>query len=280
MTPQEDASPRATPQPVRGGLVWRLVTSAIGIPLLLAVIYVGGPLYVAVVAVALAAGVFEFVRALKVGDNGLTLVAIAGTAALAGAAAWSSAAVAGALSLSVAASLVVLVLSGEVPVRLPAWGLALAGLLYVGLLGQHFVALRELAEGRDWVLLALFTTFATDTGAYAVGRFIGRHKLAPTISPGKTVEGAVGGLVAGAVAAWALARVLGLDQPVVAMLVLGAVAAVAGQLGDLAESLIKRSAGVKDMGTLLPGHGGVLDRLDSLLFVVPLVYYVARWWST
>src|SRR5205085_1718779 len=107
-------------------------------------------------------------------------------------------------------------------------------------------------------------------------RLLGRHKLAPRISPGKTVEGAAGGLVAGAVAAWALNRLLGLDQADAGMLLLGAGAAVAGQFGDLAESLLKRTAGVKDMSNLLPGHGGVLDRLDSLLFVAPLVYYAAR----
>ena len=110
----------------------------------------------------------------------------------------------------------------------------------------------------------------------AVGRLLGRHKLAPRISPGKTVEGGLGGLLAGALAAWALNRLLGLEKPDLAMALLGAGAAVAGQLGDLAESLLKRTAGIKDMGNLLPGHGGILDRLDSLLFVAPLVYYAAR----
>jgi phosphatidate cytidylyltransferase len=157
------------------------------------------------------------------------------------------------------------------------WGVIVAGALYPGLLGSYLVGLRFLGDGRDWVLLAIFTTFATDTGAYAVGRLLGRRKLAPRISPGKTVEGGVGGLVAAAAVCVALGELLGLDQPVALMLALGAAIGVAGQLGDLSESLLKRSLGVKDMGHIFPGHGGVLDRLDSILFVAPLVYYVVRY---
>ena len=280
MTDAGEASLPLPGAPARSGLVWRLATAAVGIPLLLGVIYIGGPLYVLTVGVALAIGLVEFTRALRLTDTRLTVVlAVAAVAAAAGASRGADAVIAAAAA-GTAASLVVLVVGGQIPVALDEWALALAGFLYVALLGQYFVALRWLDDGREWVYLAAFTTFATDTGAYAVGRLLGRHKLAPRISPAKTVEGGLGGLVAGALAAAALNRLLGLNQPDAAMLALGAGAAVAGQLGDLAESLIKRSAGVKDMGTLLPGHGGVLDRLDSLLFVIPLVYAAVRWWLT
>ena len=268
----------AAGEPVRAGLGWRLVTAAAGIPLVLGVIHLGGLAFVFVVAAALIGGYTEFARALKLRGTGLIavgVVTVAGLVVSASAAGDDQAAV---IAIGAAASLVVLIVTGNVPAQLDGWGLSLAGVLYVGLLGQYIVQLRELEHGRDWLLLAIFTTFATDTGAYVTGRLFGRRALAPRLSPSKTVEGAVGGLFAGAVAAVALSRLLDLGQTASVMLALGGAAAVAGQLGDLAESLIKRSAGVKDMSSLLPGHGGVLDRLDSLLFVVPLVYLAVRGW--
>jgi phosphatidate cytidylyltransferase len=280
MTGPPEAVPPVPAAPPRSGLGWRLATAAVGIPLLLGVIYIGGALYLLVIGAALTVGLFEFARAFRLADTRLTGLLAAATVAAAAGAARGPAAVLAAVAAGTAASLVVLILRGRIPPALNDWALALAGFLYVALLGQYFVALRWLDDGRAWVYLAAFTTFATDTGAYAVGRLLGRHKLAPRISPGKTVEGGLGGLVAGALAAVALNRLLGLDHADAAMLALGAGAAVAGQLGDLAESLIKRVAGVKDMGALLPGHGGILDRLDSLLFVVPLIYAAARWWLT
>jgi len=149
--------------------------------------------------------------------------------------------------------------------------------LYVGWLGQHLLLVRRLHDGLAWTLLLLLATFATDTGAYAAGRLLGRHKLAPRVSPAKTVEGAVGGLVMAVVAVVALDYLLELPHRLPMMIVLGLAVGAAAELGDLAESLIKRRLGVKDMGHLFPGHGGVLDRLDSLLFVAPVLYYFVRW---
>ncbi len=267
----------AVKEPARSGFTWRLITAVIGIPVVIALVWLGGPIFAAVVAVALGIGYWEFQRARKQEPRPATILLIGGAAPRAVAALADEGAVLPVLTAGVLASLLLLIAANAVPEHLNDWGLGLAGLLYVGLLGQHAVALRELDDGRNWLFLAIFTTFATDTGAYAVGRLLGRHKLAPRLSPAKTIEGAAGGLIAGAIAAWGLGLLLDLDQPAVAMLALGAAAAVAGQAGDLAESLIKRSAGVKDMGTIFPGHGGVLDRLDSLLFVIPLVYYAVRW---
>ena len=122
-------------------------------------------------------------------------------------------------------------------------------------------------------------TWVTDTGAYFVGRSVGRHKLIPSVSPGKSVEGALGGLVLAIVAAWLYERTVLVPVAHLAFvpgaaLLFGAVVSAAAQVGDLAESLIKREAGVKDSSHVIPGHGGVLDRLDSLLFVLPTAYWL------
>jgi phosphatidate cytidylyltransferase len=132
------------------------------------------------------------------------------------------------------------------------------------------------ALGLGWYLLAQIVTWLTDVGAYLVGRSIGRHKLAPAISPGKTIEGGLGGLILGALAALACSVAFGLPLHPLVALAIGALLSAIGQAGDLAESLIKRQAGVKDSGSLIPGHGGVFDRIDSLLVVVTVTYYLAR----
>jgi len=152
------------------------------------------------------------------------------------------------------------------------------GVVYVVLLGGHLVALRTGFEERlSAHLLSFFfmVLMGSDTGAYYVGRAIGKHKLAPTISPGKTWEGVVGGVVAGLALA-AVAHFWFFNElPLKWALPLAAVMTVLGILGDLTESALKRGAGAKDAAKLLPGHGGVLDRLDSLLFNAPLIYYFA-----
>lgn len=129
--------------------------------------------------------------------------------------------------------------------------------------------------GPAWVALVFAVTFANDTGAYFAGRAFGRHKLAPAISPGKTLEGAVGGLAASLIVVF-VAR--GLFMPMLTVrdcLMIGIPAAILGPVGDLVESLIKRSAGAKDSGRLIPGHGGILDRIDALLFAGAYVYLYA-----
>ncbi len=145
-----------------------------------------------------------------------------------------------------------------------AW--LIAGPLYVGGLFASLGRIHAGEHGGAWVLLAMWIAWSSDTGAYFAGRFFGRHKLAPRVSPAKTIEGAVGGWVAsltGAVAAhyWFMPSL-----PLVNALALAAIANVFGQAGDLVESLVKRSTGVKDSGNILPGHGGMLDRVDALMF--------------
>lgn len=159
--------------------------------------------------------------------------------------------------------------------RVEKIGRHLLGFLYISFLVSHFILLGKLESGRLLALFVLVSTYFGDTTAFYVGRGWGRRKLAPRISPGKTVEGAWGA-VAGSAAGALLAKFLFLDQlPWFHALPLGAAIGLLGQLGDLWESLLKRSAHVKDSGALIPGHGGLLDRVDSVLFAVPLVYYYA-----
>lgn len=162
------------------------------------------------------------------------------------------------------------------------WSWSVAGALYIGWLLGHWGATFALPGGRDLVIFGLFTTFSYDTFAYFTGRAIGRHKLAPHLSAGKTWEGVGGGLLMSVAIGLLLRRLLvglvgGFPFGTVATVVVALCVALAAQTGDLVESAIKRSAGVKDAGTILPGHGGMLDRFDSLLFVGPMLYYLSLW---
>jgi phosphatidate cytidylyltransferase len=161
------------------------------------------------------------------------------------------------------------------------WVWTVAGILYIGWLLGYLVALRGLDgdQGRNWVFLTLFGTFASDTAAYFVGRAVGKHKLAPDISPGKTGEGAVAGGIGAMVMSLFFILPTPFQLPInwAEALVIGLLVSVFGQLGDLAESLFKRNMGIKDSSNFLPGHGGLLDRLDSLIFAGVVVYYYAVW---
>lgn len=147
------------------------------------------------------------------------------------------------------------------------------GPLYIGLCLGHLLATRALPDGEFLIFGLFLVTWAADTGAYYAGTTLGRHKLAPSISPNKTVEGLAGGLVA-AIAAAFLAQAWFLPSLTVTdCAAVGCLLTAAGLFGDLAESAMKRGAGVKDSGSVIPGHGGMLDRLDSLLFTAPAFYY-------
>jgi phosphatidate cytidylyltransferase len=153
---------------------------------------------------------------------------------------------------------------------------ALAGLIYVPMLGCVWPLLKQ-DFGPQWLFLALALAFSSDTLAYFAGRGFGKHKLYEAVSPKKTVEGSIGGLFGGVIAMVGMGHFwLAPQLPIVHAVVLGVVGSVLGQLGDLVESMIKRTFGVKDSGNVLPGHGGMLDRVDGLLFVAPLVYYYAK----
>jgi phosphatidate cytidylyltransferase len=176
----------------------------------------------------------------------------------------------------VATATLVLFEPGEIGASGRRLGAATLGIFYLGTLSAPLALLkREAPHGAAWVLLSIAVSFGNDTGAYFAGRAFGRHKLYPLVSPGKTVEGGVGGLAAGLLI-MLVARLIAAPWLTLGDCLLVAIpAGIVGPIGDLVESLIKRAAGVKDSGRLLPGHGGMLDRIDALLFVAAWVYVYA-----
>ena len=183
------------------------------------------------------------------------------------------------LTSAVMLSLVWFLLRPQKDKAFSGWAWTIGGILYVGWLLSYLVALRGLDDGRNWVFFALFTTFASDTAAFFSGRALGRHHLAPYISPGKTWEGVIGGILGAIIVSlfFILPTPLILHLNWGQAILLGLMVSIFGQLGDLVESLFKRNMGVKDSGRLIPGHGGVLDRMDSIVFAGVVVYYYAIW---
>jgi phosphatidate cytidylyltransferase len=149
----------------------------------------------------------------------------------------------------------------------------LQGIIYIPLLLLFLVLLRNGTDGMLWLTLLLCVIFAGDTSAYYSGRHLGRHKLAPAVSPGKTVEGAIGGLTANLVVGAGFKTLFLPDLPWALSLILFLVVGIMGQVGDLFESALKRTSNIKDSGGLLPGHGGFMDRIDALLFAAPIAYF-------
>jgi phosphatidate cytidylyltransferase len=207
---------------------------------------------------------------------------LAGVGLLGGAAVTASFAAGGAVP-AVLGGVVLAVLTAALrrPRGAPAaWepaAVTLLGICYVNWLLGHALWLRDLGEGADWVLLLVWVTWIGETAAYVVGSCLGRHKLAPVTSPRKTVEGAVAQLAVSPLAvllaqAWFMPSLTGRDVVLVGLLL-----GVAGQVGDLVESALKRSVGTKDTGGIIPGHGGILDRLDGLLFNAPVLFYYVSW---
>jgi phosphatidate cytidylyltransferase len=154
------------------------------------------------------------------------------------------------------------------------WALTVTGGLYLGLCGACLIELRSLGDGLWWTLTTVFSIMFADTGAYFIGRALGRHKLAPKLSPGKTWEGYLGGVIVGSLVTALLASVWRIGA--VHGLVLGLLIAILAPLGDLAISMIKRHVGVKDSSNLIPGHGGALDRVDSILWAAVIGYYYTQ----
>jgi phosphatidate cytidylyltransferase len=148
------------------------------------------------------------------------------------------------------------------------------GFFYIGFLGAHVVLIFKTASGSSWLILLFVIIAMSDSCAYYAGRAFGRHKLCPAISPGKTIEGFIGGLMGATIASLVLSSFLFPQIRLVTIAVIAIVTSCLGVIGDLVESVMKRSLNIKDSGSILPGHGGILDRMDSLLVSAPPFYYM------
>lgn len=269
-------------------LTKRILLSLVGIPLTLGLIYAGGWIFVAALGAIAAIGSWELYRMARAAGNdpldnaGIAIAAGIPLAVHAGYLGVFRVSLTMAMVVFLALTATVIWARGVQGKPLVTLGLTVVGIVYPGLvaymypLRYHDYAVGALA-GTVLLMLPIAVTWATDTGAYAFGRMFGKRKLIPSVSPAKTVEGALGGLLAAVTGTWLY--VMFLMQPFAQLSVLplgvilfGLSIGVVGQIGDLSESLFKRDAGVKDSGTLLPGHGGILDRFDSLLFVLPVAY--------
>ena len=153
-------------------------------------------------------------------------------------------------------------------------GIALFGILFIAFLLAYVSLIRNMPNGRVWVLFLIITVWTGDISAFLIGSFLGRNRLYPKISPNKTFEGLAGAIVGSIVVAAAFSRLFIPNLKIGSCILLAIGLGILGQLGDFAESMLKRSAHVKDSGTLIPGHGGMLDRLDSFLFSAPFLHYV------
>lgn len=275
----------------------RLLTAAIALPILIASIilpwYIPQTvwIFVAIAVAALLTGLFEFYSLTKKlelkADAG---IAYLGAAALTVSFIFDAPAKAPDLLILTLALFVIAVLISQsfrfqvdFTKMLAGVSVTILGVLYIVFLGGFLISIRVGFENTaglstDLLLYFFIVMFGSDAGAYFVGRSFGKHKLAPKISPGKTVEGLIGGIMAAAGLAALCTLTFFQELPYQYSIPLAIVMASVGVLGDLAESAIKRGSKTKDTATTLPGHGGLLDRLDSLLFNAPILYYFARFY--
>jgi len=261
----------------------RLLTAVLGIPLLIYLIYLGSlPLFLAV-SILFFLGLREYMNiAEKAGYSPLKLSMYIGGFLLIGETYLYNGMFATFAFFIVFMLLVIeLVLSNKI--NLATIAVSFFGVIYLSLL-KYILLLREFQDGFTIILMVFVLTWAVDTGAYFSGRLFGNKKLAPSISPNKTWEGAIGGTIATMLVAvilyltvvpsWVFTvNWVFTGSGIITAMILGLLISLAGQFGDLLASLLKRSANVKDSGNLLPGHGGVLDRFDSILFTAPVTFY-------
>lgn len=262
----------------------RLITAAILIPIAVYLIYRGGLFYLLLVALLLTLAEIEFFQLMK--QAGYQPVLVFGVGLL-----WVFLLDAQFVDLGLLRPGLAAILFASLTWQLghresspvADWSLSVVGGLYLGVCGAALISLRNLPDGLWWALTVIATIMIADTGAYLVGRTWGRHKMAPSLSPGKTWEGYFSGVVTGAVSSVLLVMLwlqwAGNDTSLTMThgLILGLILAIVAPLGDLAISMVKRSVGVKDSGRIIPGHGGALDRVDSVLWAGVLGYYYVIW---
>lgn len=258
-------------------MLTRIISALVALPLAVVLIQMGGWAFMGLGAAATLVCLLEFGAMTQGEDRGATAAIVAFGlalfAAMVSGALYSVPGVAGLMAGQVLLLLFFLFRTGDMQTVAARAGLALSGVFWAGGLMGVLVGLRFLPDGPAWIYLAFVISFGSDTGGYFAGRFLGKHKLYEKVSPKKTWEGSVGGVVVAVLGAVGLRLALGapqLELPVVAAL--AGFGAALGQMGDLAESMLKRSVGVKDSGKIMPGHGGLFDRVDALMFVAVLLF--------
>ena len=265
-------------------MIQRVLTALVGIPLLLLVVRLGSPWLSILVAIVAIQGVREFSDlALQRGARALTpfammwVLAFIATGHFIADGPLTEIALLPVFVAGSALSLAWLLLRRPSENTLLDWSYAAGAALYLGWLLSYALLLRGTEQGWQWVFLVLLGTFATDTGALFVGKAVGKRALASKISPGKTWEGAIGGLLAGMGTVLLMSFLMDMEIALWQTIVIGAIVGLFAQMGDLLESYLKRLSGTKDAGTILPGHGGILDRLDSVVLNLVMVYYFGIW---
>lgn len=288
-----NAASEASPKQAKSSLSWRLISGVVPLPLLLFAIYWDLWLITLVVAIATVIALLEFYYALRhAGYQPRRGMGTISALLFCGAAFLQETLHVDLTSIALSGSLL-LTLATELSRRdykncLICWSITFAGACYVGWFLSYYIQLRgldtplhsgwlaslHLSSGAVWVYFALAITWMQDASAYFVGRAFGRHRLAPNVSPKKSWEGAIGGFLTSVGMALLCVPLFGLPITLLQAALLGMTAGIIGPTGDLVESLFKRQVGIKDMSNILPGHGGLLDRIDSILFTGPVLYYL------
>ncbi len=282
--PVETPDPNAANRQWWRSLLLRVLTAIVGIPIILVLLWFGGWVLFAGLVLIIGLASYELHRMLTgEGMHPLSLFSLALSLVFLVAAilpAWRTPLVEGGISIILLLTFTwLIVIRKTLDGSLVDWALTMAVPFYIGWPLSFFLRLRGSQIGPGvgfwWVLVVLVGVWAFDTFAFFTGRFLGRHKLATLVSPSKTWEGVIGGIIGGI--GVTLLTSIPLHIPFYHAIALGLLISVFGQIGDLAESLIKRQTHVKDSSHLIPGHGGILDRIDSQLFAVIVVYLYVSW---
>jgi phosphatidate cytidylyltransferase len=263
----------------------RVIVAAVLLPIGLVLIYFGDWAFAAFIALILGLAAWEYARIFKNGDfQPASFLVIGGAVILAIGRAWNGFASSDWLiSLLILASMTYHLITFERGRDRAAsdFAVTLSGIFYIGWLGSYLISLRNLPNGMWWVLIVLPAVWLADSGAYFVGKSIGKRKFSPRLSPKKTWEGYIGGVVTGTLGTALLAILWNLIEPDLMTPVqaglIGLILSLVTVLGDLGESMIKRQFGIKDSSNLIPGHGGAFDRIDSWIWAGVIGFYIVQW---
>jgi len=256
----------------------RWITGIVALPFLIFFIIKGGAYFVVLIGIVCLLSMWEYFRIVsdakgKVVSVIMIVGVLVGALIILAASGSSFKLISGMIALNmIICGLISIPQYKKNPLVLETMKKQVQGIIYIPLLLSYLVLIRNQTDGMIWIFLILAVIFAGDTSAYYFGSYLGRHKLCPAVSPGKTIEGSIGGLAANLLIGSVVKLYFLPELPWAQSLFLFVVMGITGQAGDLFESMLKRSSSFKDSGGLLPGHGGFLDRIDALLFAAPVAY--------